>query len=231
MGCVVQMEARAQNGCGECRRFMLTLYRLLAIQIMERLHELFMATVGDSLAALGHARVHPVPCDNLSSVPGSAENMPPRGKGGGGGVGGRWRGRHSTTGSSVGGSAVPREEVQCMWIAVRSLLQRAQLLVLEPGAQGSLRSSAVLLRGSLRAASEAGGKRSKRLPCAAAAPCALLWSASRESAAEGAVEVCAGAVATRRTCCVFIEQPPNPRTTPVAIVYICSYVIHYCRCG
>lgn len=171
---------------------MLTLYRLLAIQIVERLHELFIETVGDTLSALGHTNGVQVPCESL---PSSVENTAPRGK-----AGNRWRGRPSTAGSAVGGNSVPLEDVQCMWIAVRSLLQRAHLLVLEPGAQEVLQSSVVLLRGSLVAtSSDTGAKRPKRLPCTAVAPCALVWATSRDSSIEGAVEVCAGAFATGST--------------------------------
>lgn len=168
---------------------MLTLYRLFAIQIIERLHELFIASVGNTLCALGHATVVPPGAsDSLTSVPGSVESTPPRGKGG------RWRGRHSISGSPAGGgSTVPRSEVQCMWIAVRSLLQQAQLRVLEPGAHELLHSSAVLLRGTLVAATDAAAKRPKRLPCTATAPCALVWAPSKESPGEGALEVFAGA--------------------------------------
>jgi hypothetical protein len=167
---------------------MLSMYQLLAIQIVERLHDLFIATVGETLGALGHTSIQPAACDSFSSMPGSVESTPPRGKGAY-----KKRGRLSPSDMQGGRGEIPREEVLCMWIVVRSLLQRSQLRVLDAGEQLALRSSAVLLRGSLTVASDtAATKRPKRLPCTATAPCVLVWAPTWELYAEGGVPVCAG---------------------------------------
>jgi hypothetical protein len=195
---LLQIEERAQGGSNECSKFMLTLYRLMAVQIIERLHELFMTTLEGNLDCFRPASMQQSAADTLGLISDTVDSTLPRWRGGH-----MWRRRTSDAVSAVGGSGGggrgqgPHARVQSMWTAMRTLLQCASLHVLDPGAEEMMQSSAVLLWGSLVAASDPTVKRLKRSPCTAKAPCALVWAGKEgENATAGVVEVRAGMYAT-----------------------------------
>jgi hypothetical protein len=155
-----------------------------------------MTTLGDNFECFRPASMQQSAADTLGLISDTVDSTLPRWRGGH-----KWRRRTSDAVSAVGGSGGgghgPHARVQYMWTAMRTLLQCASLHVLDPGAEEMMQSSAVLLWGSLVAASDPSVKRLKRSPGTAKAPCALVWAGKQEeNATAGVVEVRAGTYAT-----------------------------------
>jgi hypothetical protein len=166
----LQIEGRALAGNAESHHFLVSMYRLAAIQIVERFYDLFIATVADGWRTCGHQRRQ-----------WDAGRAP-----------GRRRGRAAPAAQQPS-AELEAVDVQCLWAALRSLLQCAQLHVMEPGASWSLSASGVLVRGSLEPVPvDQHGKPVLLDDQVATAPCMLLWASFQHDSCD-ALNVKAGA--------------------------------------
>jgi hypothetical protein len=174
----MQVAVRAAGGDGSCKKLMRSLYRLAAIQILERFQELFVEAVCEGLRSLGVKPLASSASTRELPVARSSSAL-----------------RHKAPGACAERDMEVQISVRCMWGALRALLHRAVTLSLSPGEPVKLVASAVLVRGSLEVMRRESKHHSKgdALPKSwALAPCVFVWPEFAPGVPHGKVPMRAG---------------------------------------
>ena len=164
-----------------CAKLMRALYRLAAIQIVERFQGVLLDVVAAWLRKHGR-QVAPGGSDQEAVVRRAAE---------------RWKAKAR----SAPADDSPPVNVQLIWAALRSVMQQAHVVEVEAGAALTLCASAVLVRGQVEAAE--GGP-------AALAPCVLAWPEFKTRGAAEAAEMKVHAGARVTPECMDSRIPADP---------------------